>query len=588
MHRRQPAAHCFKGMNATREKWLRIGRHILTVGYFAAAAALLIWGEGERFRLPQAPIIDPDIEGYLGPAVSALGGHGFVHLVGRSFPYPAFVYLILRVFGDFRAIAVVQHILGVAAGGLILLAWNAAGNLVPPGGIPRPVFRPMGLAPAYVFLGSASAISFEHQIRPEAIFPFLAILNIWLSFRFIETRFVRSKPSFVWLGALNVFVSCLMYMMKPSFGFATLFCTLPVWVSLVLPGTALESGDSGGQSGDWRSRERALLAAAAILPALLLLFLPEHILKESDPWGPFFLPETLLSVHAPIIEQQMTEDLAGNGPLPFPRNVVETARDLLAAELAKASEVTTPKTYPSLGFNPDYLMYEDSFCTRFASQMHFSAQAMADFCMTWYRRAFWHHPGAMAAKIKGQLALFYTGKNPAYWLGKSMDLSDIQYARVARLMPLTSQLGPGNPAVERYIATCNQLAGEGIAIPQARRFIEWLAFFSEHYLDLLGVALLSPILLLFRPLRAHFLWLVVALWLAYSYNFGNSLTVAVVHSLEVTRYVRIQLIFTVFAQCLSLYLLLELAVFGIRAGIGGFGPQNPAGNREHEAPETSK
>jgi hypothetical protein len=81
---------------------------------------------------------------------------------------------------------------------------------------------------------------------------------------------------------------------------------------------------------------------------------------------------------------------------------------------------------------------------------------------------------------------------------------------------------------------------------------------------------------------------VAAVWLVYSYNFGNCLTIAVVHSLEVTRYVRIQLIFTVFAQCLSLYLLLELAVFGIRAGIGRVGAPDRANNQEHEAPEPSK
>ena len=535
--------------------WLRIAGRLLTACYLAAAVALLVWGAWKRFQLPQAPLIDPDIEGYLGPALTALAGKPFAHLVGRSFPYPAFVYLILRGFGDFRAIAIVQHLLGVAAGALVLLAWNAAGALVPPGGIPKPAFRFMGLAPAYVFLGSATTISFEHQIRPEAIFPFLTILNLWISFRFLEARFVRGKPSFLWLGGLNVFVSFLIYMAKPSFALAAVFCTLPVWISLVLPGSSV--------------REKGGLAAGAILPALLLLFLPEHILKGRDPWGPLFLPETLLSVYAPLVEQQMTEDLAGNAPLPFPRNVVEAARDLLGPELEKASHVTTPKTYNSLGFNPDYLMYGDSFCVRFQEEMHFDAQAIADFCMTYSRRALWHHPAAVLEKTKRQLALFYTFKNPVYWLGKSMDLSGLQYSRVARLITLTSRLDPGNPAVDRYIETCNRLAGEAIAIPQARRFVEWLILFSAHYLDLLGVALLSPLLLFFRPLRAHFLWLVAALWLTYSYNFGNCLTIAIVHSLEVTRYVRIQLIFTVFAQCLSLYLLLELAVFAIRAVIPG-------------------
>ena len=137
-------------------------------------------------------------------------------------------------------------------------------------------------------------------------------------------------------------------------------------------------------------------------------------------------------------------------------------------------------------------------------------------------------------------------------------------------MPLTAALGPGNPAVDRYVDASNRLAGESISIIQARRFVEWLRLFSAHYLDLLGVALLSPLLLVVRPLRIHFVWLVAALWLTYSYNFGNCLTIAVVHSLEVTRYVRIQLIFTVFAQCLSLYLLMELAVFVARAAITRF------------------
>ena len=100
--------------------------------------------------------------------------------------------------------------------------------------------------------------------------------------------------------------------------------------------------------------------------------------------------------------------------------------------------------------------------------------------------------------------------------------------------------------------------------------------FSGIYLDLLAVALLSPVLLGFRPLRAHFLWLVAALLLVYSYNFFNCLTIAVVHSLEVTRYVRVQLIFTIFAQCLTLYLLLELAAFGIRIAVARFLPRAPA------------
>jgi hypothetical protein len=539
-------------------RWLRIAGIVLTVGYIASAVALLVWAALLRFRLPQVPFIDPDVEGYLGPSLVALAGKPFPHLIGRSFPYPAFVFLILRIFGDFRAIPVCQHVIGLGAGALILIAWNAIRDLAPTGGIPKPLFRYMGLAPAYVFLGSATTVSFELQIRPEAIFPFLAILNIWLSFRFLDARFVHPRPSYRWFGALNAFVSFLLYMDKPSFGIATVLTSLPVWISLILPGRP------------WR--ERGTLAAAAILPAALLLFLPEHIMKRSDPWAAIFLPETLLSAHAVLVEQQMGEDLASNAPLPFPRDQVQAAYDMLGAELKKAPPVIAVQEQYLTSYKPDYLlleyiMYGNSFCVNFPIKMHLTPWQFGHFCMTWYLRALLHHPGGMAAKAEGQLALFYASRNPVYWFGKTMDLSSTQYARAGTLMAFANNLGAGSPAVTRYIDATKRLAGESVGIPQARRFVEWLRFFADNYMDLLWIAVVTPVLLIPCPLRRHFLWLIAALWLAYSYNFGNSLTIALVHSMEVNRYTRIQLIFTIFAQCLTLAMLLELAVYGLRIGV---------------------
>jgi hypothetical protein len=264
----------------------------------------------------------------------------------------------------------------------------------------------MGLAPAYVFLGSATAIAFEHQIRPEGIFPFLAILNLWLSFRFLEARFIRPSPSFLQLGALNVFISFLMYMAKPSFGMATLLSTLPVWLSLILPGRM--------------PRENAKLAAASILPALLLLFLPEHIMKRDDEWATLFLPQTLLSAHAALINRQMSEDLAGNGPLPFPRDLVQAAHDMLSDELAKAPQIIAQQEDALTSYKPDYLlleyiMYGDSFCVKFPQEMHLGDQAMADFCTTYYRRAFWHRAesGLLVGQEHGPLRNTVRPRGPA-------------------------------------------------------------------------------------------------------------------------------------------------------------------------------
>ncbi len=179
--------------NTPQSNLARIAGYAATGGYVVLAAVTLAWGAYERFHIPQAPIVDPDIRGYLGPAIYALTGHGFTHMDGRSFPYPAFVLVILRLFGDFRAHFGCPALLGVGAGALTLLAWNALLRLVPPGGIPRQLSRYIGLGPAAIYLGSATAIHFEQEIRPEAIFPFLAILNLLVSFLFIHSRFIRPQ-----------------------------------------------------------------------------------------------------------------------------------------------------------------------------------------------------------------------------------------------------------------------------------------------------------------------------------------------------------------------------------------------------------
>src|SRR6516164_1175239 len=83
-----------------------------------------------RFELPQQPFIDGDVGGYLVPALLQLTHGNFQHLGGRSFVYPGFIYLILLVFKDFRAITLIQHLMGVASGGVLLVCWNCARALI--------------------------------------------------------------------------------------------------------------------------------------------------------------------------------------------------------------------------------------------------------------------------------------------------------------------------------------------------------------------------------------------------------------------------------------------------------------------------
>src|SRR5438309_11420501 len=101
-----------------------IGRWPWRSCYWSGVAAVFAWAAWQRFGLPLDPIADPDTWGYLSPALRKLTGAEFGHSQGRNFLYPGFLYLVLCSFGDFRAIAIVQHLLGLIAGGLFLLTWQ--------------------------------------------------------------------------------------------------------------------------------------------------------------------------------------------------------------------------------------------------------------------------------------------------------------------------------------------------------------------------------------------------------------------------------------------------------------------------------
>src|SRR5437868_4641130 len=89
--------------------------------YWTLLALVFAGAIWQRFKLPLDPIADPDTWGYLSPALRKLTGAEFGHTNGRNFVYPGFVFLVLRLFADFRAITIAQHFLGLLAGAVFLL-----------------------------------------------------------------------------------------------------------------------------------------------------------------------------------------------------------------------------------------------------------------------------------------------------------------------------------------------------------------------------------------------------------------------------------------------------------------------------------
>ena len=108
---------------------LASGKWLSRILYWIVVAALFALAAWQRFSLPLDPTADPDTWGYLSPALEKLTGGAFIHN-GRNFLYPGFLFLLLRLFGDFRAITITQHLLGLGAGGLLLLTWQRTGVFI--------------------------------------------------------------------------------------------------------------------------------------------------------------------------------------------------------------------------------------------------------------------------------------------------------------------------------------------------------------------------------------------------------------------------------------------------------------------------
>ena len=188
---------------------------ISDLAFSISLAALFTWAAWLRMRAPLDPIADPDVWGYLSPAVSKLVGGGFTH-AGRNFVYPGFLYLLLRVAGDFRVIAFAQHALGLLAGVVMLLIWQRVRDLVVRPRLPAAVHRWLGLLPVGIYLLAADTIRFEMQIRPEAICGFLGLLNVYLVLQFIYWFFVReNKRAAVLYGIGGVLSVLLLGSVRP-------------------------------------------------------------------------------------------------------------------------------------------------------------------------------------------------------------------------------------------------------------------------------------------------------------------------------------------------------------------------------------
>jgi hypothetical protein len=525
------------------------------IGYFSIASFLFALAAWKRFSLPQDPLAVFDA--YLLPALTKLSGGAFARVQGLTkeglnFLYPGVIYLILRTWGDFRSISVIQHSLGLIAGGLFLAGWSRLADFFPRPCVNRVMHEAIGLVGAAIYLLSAAPVFFEMNVRSDSICMFFEILIFWLIIQFFYYRVIspnaRKAVIYGTAVAVNAF---LLALLKPSFTLMALFVAVPV-ISLIL-----------NAKGNFTEKVAFFVTAMSII---VVLTLTEQSLRRNDQSAKIFLAETLFVFHAKIIHAQLAADLKNDQTDIYSREWLGAACADLGKEIER-THVLYPQKFPVLGFEPNSLMFgADSLLSRWQHQL--GDETFLRFLKYWYWHSLANRPLAFAEKVAGQLGVFYSMNCPAFRVQKIYSLSSADAYRrsLASLsqpqsLQLLSKTAVGSAFLERTITLCFT----DVVIHQNKLAQIGHVRFARTYLSILLISIpLAAWFMLKRSNSEDSKWSAFLVILLYSAIFGNVFSISVVHSMEIDRYSTVLFIAALFAQLWAMRWLIEIALMKLR------------------------
>ena len=516
------------------------------ISYFVIAAFLILSAAWKRFSLPQDPLADTDV-GYLWPALMKLSGGAFAHIQGLNFLYPGLVYLILQICADFRAISVIQHFLGLIAGGLFLASWSRLGDFFPKPRLNRVAHEAIGLLGAGIYLLSYGPIFSEMQIRPDGVCMFFEILIFWLIVQFFYYRVIspNARKAVIYGTAIGV-SAFLLASLKPSFTLMALFAVAPVIWLIV------------NAKGNFAGK---LAFFAITVPIIVALTLTEHYHRRNDQIVKMFLPETLFVIHAKIIREQMAADLRNGQTDIYSPAWLRVACDDLEREIQRTHNLYS-RVFPVLGFEPDYLKVgADSLLSRWRRQL--GNERFLRFLKYWYWHSVAHRPFAFIDKIAGQLRVFYSTNCPAFSARKVWPLSSRSYAGSLSALSQSQslQLLSKMPAGSAFLEHTQALRFSDIVVHQNKGVQICHVCCARTYLAILLISVpLAGWFMFKRSGSEESKWTAFLVIFFYSANFGNVFGISVVHTMEVWRYSTVLFIAALFAQLWAIRWLIEVSL----------------------------
>ncbi|MEO6847219.1 MAG: hypothetical protein ABI443_06885 [Chthoniobacterales bacterium] len=477
---------------------------------------LIVWGWIIRQSVPTVPLADPDSWGYLYPALSWVGGAGFVQADGRGFLYPAILAIILKCGAGFSAITFCQQFLGLSGAIVIWIIFSRWLSLFDAESMHVRIFGYCLITLAIaLYVLSPSAIIYERFIRPESMMIFFILCYFLLLVSYFIERWQRERlvPA-VCYGGGALICSYFVCLLKPSWDLAFLASFLPLLVGLI---------------GRGKRMIRFAPLALGLMGVVLLTLTPGLLKFKTSPQQSIYLPYTLVSIHAEQIVESEKKRFATATP--------EELQFILALEKALIEARKNPKHFETLGYQADDIMYRSGVFIGTKYNPEWDNKKFLPFCYALYAKAWIGAPGLMLKKVGRQLTLFlFPSKSDYYYSNREKQLtSNYQHSldslQSRNFRPPDSTL----PAYTRYLEDLHT----AIAGNYTLRFPRVMIFFGTGvaYLSLaIQIVFLITLALNFKNLsissKLAGLYLLSLLFCMYAY-IGE---IAIVHVLDNTRY----------------------------------------------------
>ena len=289
---------------------------------------------------------------------------------------------------------------------------------------------------------------------------------------------------------------------------------------------------------------------------------PERILSRKDRTSETFLPTMLFVIHAHLIRDQMAEDLKKNAQLPYPREWLEHVYAALNREIAK-SQTRYPRHYWSFDFDPEYLWFDpSSIVVQLRREFGSNVSALCAFYRYYYWRTWQSRPLPALQKVARQLSIYYFPGCPAYVPMKIWPLMDV-YERAVPSLEVGEyrEIAQSFPPFSDFIRRTKSLAQNAPVTEQPRVIRVALTALAFSYSSSVLLALILSAVIFWRRTRWQRLrWLAGLVLFGCAYNAAGCPEVAIANSLEVHRYITVQMYATLLTHFLALWLILEFAL----------------------------